>query len=69
MVPALAVLFPDVGSDAPEATLAWLVMLPAVDGRILIATVASAPFATVPSGQVTVPETCEQLPWDGNALT
>ena len=43
--------------------------VPTACGVTLIATVALAVLASVPSEQVTVPEACEQLPWLGVAET
>ncbi len=67
VVCALAVSFDELRSPASELTLAWLVMLPSLCGRTLIATLALPPLATVPSAQVTVPDACEQLPCEGVA--
>jgi hypothetical protein len=45
-----------------DAALAWLVIVPADCGVTLICTLALAPLAIAPSGHVTVPAVCEQLP-------
>ena len=44
-----------------------LVIDPVDCGVTLIWTLALAPFAMVPSGQVTVPADCEQVPCEGVA--
>jgi hypothetical protein len=48
-------------------TLASFVIEPALGGVTLIWMLAPAPFAIVPSEQVTVPDACEQLPCVGVA--
>ena len=67
VVCALAVLSPVLGSVALELTCALLVIEPALRGLMWTVTVAPAPFAMVPSAQVTVPADCVQLPWVGVA--
>ena len=67
-MPALAELLAVCRSVTVDVTLALLVMLPAAGCRIEMTAIASAPLAIVPNVHVTVPEACEQLPCDGNAL-
>ncbi len=67
VVAALAVLFAELGSLMVDAALAWFVIDPVVVGVTLIWTLALAPFAIVPSGQVTVPADCEHVPCEGVA--
>jgi hypothetical protein len=62
VVDALAALLTRTGSAVVADTLAWFVIVPPEDGTTLISTLAFAPFAMVPSGHVTVPADCEQLP-------
>jgi hypothetical protein len=67
VVTALAELFAEFGSLMLDEALAELVIDPVACGVTVICTLALAPFAIVPSGQVTVPAECEQLPCDGTA--
>ena len=69
MVVALAELLAKLMSVAAELTLAVLVIDPWFWGTTLIETLAFPPFAIVPSGQVTVPEDSEHVPWEGVAET
>jgi hypothetical protein len=62
VVVAPAVLFAGLGSLVGEDTVAVLVIDPVDCGVTLIWTLALAPLAIVPSGHVTVPAECEQLP-------
>ena len=54
VVPSIEVLFAETGSASFPATLAVLVRTPAAVGLTLIATVALAPLARLPSAQVSV---------------
>ncbi len=67
VVVALAELLARLVSIAVEATLAVFVIEPWFCGVTLIETVALAPLSIVPREHVTVPDACEQLPWDGVA--
>jgi hypothetical protein len=67
VVVALAELFAEFGSPTPEVTLASFVMEPVDGGVTLIVALAFAPFATVPSAQVTTPPDCEQVPCEAVA--
>ena len=67
VVAALAVLFAEFGSLTLDEALAELVIDPVDCGVTVIWTLALAPLASVPSGHVTVPADCEQLPCEGVA--
>jgi hypothetical protein len=67
VVTALAELFAEDGSLTPDEALAVFVIEPVDWGVTLIWTLALAPFAIVPSGQLTVPAACVQLPCEGVA--
>ena len=69
MVAALAVLFAVLGSLMADDAVAWLVIDPVDCGVTWIWTLALAPFPIVPSGHVTVPADCEQVPCEGVAET
>jgi hypothetical protein len=60
-------LFAGSGSWTPDATSAWLVIVPAAEGRTLISTEASAAAAIVPSAHVTMLADSEQVPCEGVA--
>ena len=63
VVVAVALLFPVFGSVGLPLTLAVFDSVPDVAvTEATIVTVAEAPFASVPTEQVTVPFFCEQLP-------
>lgn len=66
-VAALALLFAGTASPTADVTLAWLVIEPWAWGVTTIETVALAPLAIVPSGQVTTPADCEHVPCEGVA--
>ncbi len=67
VVVALAELLTSTGSAVVADTVAWLVIELPEDGVTLIVTPALPPLLTVPSGHVTVPAACEQLPCVGVA--
>ena len=69
VVAALALLLAELGSLMPDEALAVLVIDPVDCGVTLIWTLALAPFAMVPSGQLTVPADCVQVPCEGVAET
>ena len=66
---ALAELLAVAGSCVLDATLAWFVIVPGLCGLTLTSAVALPLAASAPRGQVTVPDACEQVPWDGVADT
>jgi hypothetical protein len=67
VVAALAVLLPVVRSVTADEALAEFVIDPVDCGVTTIWTLALAPLLMVPSGHVTVPAACEQVPCDGVA--
>ena len=69
VVAALALLLALLGSVTPDEALAVFVIDPVDCGVTMIWTLALAPFAMVPSGQVTVPAACEHAPCEGVAET
>ncbi len=69
VVTAVALLFAELGSLTLDEALAVLLIDPVDCGVTVIWTLALAPFAMVPSGQLTVPAACEQLPCEGVADT
>ena len=65
----LASLFPGTGSGVVAVTVAWLVMTAATVVATTTVIVATLPAGMTPSGHVTMPAACEQLPWLGVADT
>jgi hypothetical protein len=69
VVPCVAELFPGVGSEVDDVTVAVFESDPSMLVFTTTLIVAFAPFAIVPSGQDTVPAACEHEPCDGVAET
>ena len=69
VVVSMSELFARAGSDVVADTVAVSVISPSIVVVTTIVTVAVAPNGTTPSGQVTTPAACEQLPWLGVADT